>query len=923
MTKKEILDMMGIDPNDEQAIAQFYEDNPTPDAFMMKYGGMVEQYGSGGYTVRRSNDRKGKTHVVIGPGGKKKYFGDPKLGERGKSKYGKEAFYKRHAKNLKNNPYFRAYARATWEDGGMINSYADGGQLPVDLLEARMKASGASQAEIDSYKAQHYANGGLVDVYNMMGMPMETGYYADGGKIPAGVLRSRLEAHMSPEEAQDYLDSYKKGGWIQKATASIKRRGTEGVCTGSKFGGPGCPPGSKRYNLAKTFRKMAKARKKEEGGYVDMYEDGGIPETTQGELERGEVLNVYRNGGWETSAKYDSQAMSRHNADGTPKPEQVVTLPVGGSITPRYARKWDDIAKQSGDTLLQEAWHGKVLKDGGRIPGIIEWKKMRKEAKENEAAVTAYNKFTKKYGGAIQRMYANGGMVPMYRPGGKTQSTISAPPAVANILRNVAPNPYLGRLLQGNAAPAPAPARPAPAQTARPATRTTPSFPYNSNVTMSPGLAASIANSTGSSNFYLTGPNYRPDPGTTGSRSVQDIIRGVQPSPFFQQVTRGIQPSPTFQNIVNGRPVSYRPATPATPSTATNVGRFQPSRPGYVTPGSRTGTRPAPASSAAARRPAAPVRNTEPMTMMQPLGLPTNVTLSPNTAYNDFDLGNVSEAQRMYEAAVAGPMMDVPAINQYSTPADATTPGATSRELTGDELWGTDDANPGSSWMQRKLGQPNSSERMNNFLQAAQFIPGLYNLGRGIFEKAWEPGSYETPADLRARLFTGEAGQRQMERAYAGTKYAARNIGGSNALAALTANAGNYYGAIGKYYEDLENRNRIAQAETDRLNKSIQQSNMQMRMQRDYLAQQAKERKAEMIGKTLEDMGTSAGQLWQNRQMMDALRMAYPQNQAGTYSTLNFGTPATADAATTYPQTSGMFDYSRPTFRQYQSWKNR
>lgn len=46
--------------------------------------------------------------------------------------------------------------------------------------------------------------------------------------------------------------------WIQKATKSIKRRGTEGVCTGSKFGSSSCPPGSKRYNLAKTFKKMAK-----------------------------------------------------------------------------------------------------------------------------------------------------------------------------------------------------------------------------------------------------------------------------------------------------------------------------------------------------------------------------------------------------------------------------------------------------------------------------------------------------------------------------------------------------------------------------------------------------------------------------------------------------------------------------------------
>jgi len=48
--------------------------------------------------------------------------------------------------------------------------------------------------------------------------------------------------------------------WIQKATASIKRRGTEGVCTGSKFGGPTCRPGTKRYNLAKTFRAMSKKK---------------------------------------------------------------------------------------------------------------------------------------------------------------------------------------------------------------------------------------------------------------------------------------------------------------------------------------------------------------------------------------------------------------------------------------------------------------------------------------------------------------------------------------------------------------------------------------------------------------------------------------------------------------------------------------
>ena len=48
-----------------------------------------------------------------------------------------------------------------------------------------------------------------------------------------------------------------KGGWIQKATASIKRRGTKGKCT--PITKPGCTGRAKA--LAKTFKKMAAKRK--------------------------------------------------------------------------------------------------------------------------------------------------------------------------------------------------------------------------------------------------------------------------------------------------------------------------------------------------------------------------------------------------------------------------------------------------------------------------------------------------------------------------------------------------------------------------------------------------------------------------------------------------------------------------------------
>ena len=68
----------------------------------------------------------------------------------------------------------------------------------------------------------------------------------------------------SREERYDH--SYAKGGrvgakdgrWIQKATKNMRK---DKPCTGKKFGSKSCPPGSKRYNLAKTFKKMAKKRK--------------------------------------------------------------------------------------------------------------------------------------------------------------------------------------------------------------------------------------------------------------------------------------------------------------------------------------------------------------------------------------------------------------------------------------------------------------------------------------------------------------------------------------------------------------------------------------------------------------------------------------------------------------------------------------
>jgi hypothetical protein len=78
-----------------------------------------------------------------------------------------------------------------------------------------------------------------------------------------GVLRGVNKPSIIKEEpkAEPKLYQAKKGGatdkkWIQKATASIKRRGTAGKCT--PITKPGCTGRAKA--LAKTFKKIAKNR---------------------------------------------------------------------------------------------------------------------------------------------------------------------------------------------------------------------------------------------------------------------------------------------------------------------------------------------------------------------------------------------------------------------------------------------------------------------------------------------------------------------------------------------------------------------------------------------------------------------------------------------------------------------------------------
>jgi predicted hydrocarbon binding protein len=91
-----------------------------------------------------------------------------------------------------------------------------------------------------------------------------TGYYG-GGRTNLLEELGRVEGERSNPNRRAEVSrvhselnrGYKKGGWIQKATASIKKRGTEGKCT--PITKPGCTGRAKA--LAKTFKKMARKRK--------------------------------------------------------------------------------------------------------------------------------------------------------------------------------------------------------------------------------------------------------------------------------------------------------------------------------------------------------------------------------------------------------------------------------------------------------------------------------------------------------------------------------------------------------------------------------------------------------------------------------------------------------------------------------------
>ena len=119
----------------------------------------------------------------------------------------------------------------------------DGSKLKKKINKLSDKHKGLHDAVIEGHGQNKYTSGN---------------YDRDMKRLHK--VEDKLERKQQKYQTKFGKSPYEKKGWIQEATASIKKRGTEGVCTGDKFGSDSCPEGSKRYNLAKTFKKMAKNR---------------------------------------------------------------------------------------------------------------------------------------------------------------------------------------------------------------------------------------------------------------------------------------------------------------------------------------------------------------------------------------------------------------------------------------------------------------------------------------------------------------------------------------------------------------------------------------------------------------------------------------------------------------------------------------
>jgi hypothetical protein len=165
-----------------------------------------------GYKVTRSNEREGKTHKVTGPDGTIKYFGDPNLKNKPNNPEAKSSWYARHAKSLAANPHFRAYARETWADGGIVEDYTE--EDDINMAQGGKLKKGDPDTYITE-DGKETRRGLWANVH--MKREREERKMADGGEVDS-VGTSPLKKMEVPESIDPVeMDSGKEYTSIQNA----------------------------------------------------------------------------------------------------------------------------------------------------------------------------------------------------------------------------------------------------------------------------------------------------------------------------------------------------------------------------------------------------------------------------------------------------------------------------------------------------------------------------------------------------------------------------------------------------------------------------------------------------------------------------------------------------------------------------------
>lgn len=254
--------------------AEYYNGGMIPEsvASQKRTEQIQDSYAGGGYVVEASSDREGKTHKVTGPDGTVKYFGDANLGQHPKDPERKKAFYARHADNLKKNPFFRAYAKETWAEGGTTGDGLSKSKAKIMLHEGMVHgkpiteqqrkyfgwvAGGSKQSKMDGGDIRGYAMG--TDVEGVDGEPQSNKTYAELITPPKSFGGSKESWKAAVDKSIKEGKTIPKGG---VATASTtKSIAAPSVKKGTPKSKDMTPETMERKNVAlEELRKMDEAQ---------------------------------------------------------------------------------------------------------------------------------------------------------------------------------------------------------------------------------------------------------------------------------------------------------------------------------------------------------------------------------------------------------------------------------------------------------------------------------------------------------------------------------------------------------------------------------------------------------------------------------------------------------------------------------------